>query len=127
MIRLGVLCDAGVHCPTCRDPGAAEWRASVRYAFDVPAGEWECPRGLPWGHGSPGPIVVHEPEPLPAVAAGRLDACRACDHYNGNVCERQFPCGVCLDGWWRWLRGPASRCPHPGGSKWPDSAPLNDP
>jgi hypothetical protein len=45
------VCDAGVHCATCRDLAASAWRASLCAALPCPAGapDFACPRGKPWG------------------------------------------------------------------------------
>ena len=39
------------------------------------------------------------------VSATRLAICRACDEFNGNLCERQFPSGCCTCSWARFLAG----------------------
>jgi hypothetical protein len=48
---LARVCDAGVHCATCRDPAAHAWRASLCAVLRCPAGapDFACPRGKPWG------------------------------------------------------------------------------
>lgn len=43
-------------------------------------------------------------------AASRLATCRACDEFNGNVCELAFPTGCCSCMWSRFVAG--GRCPQ---------------
>jgi len=75
------VCDAGVHCATCRDPAEREWRASLCAVLRCPDGapDFACPRGKPWG-GRPDPArasgaLQHPSADSPATgAAGVAEA-----------------------------------------------------
>ena len=45
------ICEAKVHCPTCRDFTAGRaWRESIAMHVETPKGgiDFECPYGVPW-------------------------------------------------------------------------------
>ncbi len=84
MIPIAVICDAGTHCPTCRNlEGGRKWRESLSKAVEVTSVDFECSRGLAWGHDSaipptlgPGSLVSIVLSKLGYVA-GPLCGCRA--------------------------------------------------
>lgn len=76
MLPLSVLCDAGTHCPTCRDagPDGERWRAYALPYYDVLAG-WPCPKGYEWGSSPlPPSAALVVPAPLPWPLTIRLIA-----------------------------------------------------
>lgn len=113
-------CRSGLICGKCRDrEGGRALRAGLGRTLEVPPGapDYECPLGRPWGFVPPNsaPAIVAHVPPAPAadaaVAQARERACRACDEFNGAVCERQFSCGCCTATWLRWLGSSDSKCP----------------
>ena len=120
-------CRSGTHCRVCRSRSAGmRFRQSVAAYFNLPADEWDCPHGHPWGPDSMAvPVRPSEAkdkartETAPAKAKDREKIifdfrhklCRACDEFTGNHCERQFPDGCCLETWQKFLHGHTDPCP----------------
>jgi hypothetical protein len=112
-IEQAICSRTNAHCATCRDhEGGRAWRNELATAVILPTVEpdFVCPLGHPWGY-VPAALTAAAPD----LAAERLIICRQCDEWNGNVCERQFPRGKCLDGYMKWLMDPSNACPD---SQW---------
>jgi len=123
-------CKSGTHCRVCRSRLAGvRFRQSVAAYFNLPADEWDCPHGHPWGLESmvpaiwtPGNTETNDKakvETTPSKAKDkekiifdfRNKLCRACDEFTGNHCERKFPDGCCLETWHKFLHGHTGPCP----------------
>lgn len=49
MPNLLVICKTEVHCKTCRDPAAEQFRDDLAKHYDLPPGFPKCPYGKPMG------------------------------------------------------------------------------
>lgn len=107
------ICDAGVHCESCRDLVDAGWRVSLRP--DAP--DFVCPRGKPWGW-KPEPGSAPAPAPArdkwslvdDAREKARKFACdiAECAQWTGTICEQV---GNCLSSQAALFRAAERRCP----------------
>ena len=108
-------CKSGTHCRVCRSRSAGtRFRQSVAAYFNLPADEWDCPHGHPWGLDSmvpatrtPGDTVTKDKarDKEKIIFDFRNKLCREYDAFTGNHCERKFPDGFCLETWHKFLQG----------------------
>ena len=115
-------CKSGTHCRVCRSRSAGvRFRQSVAAYFNLPADEWDCPHGHPWGLDSMAvpvrPTEAKDKEKDRARDREKIifdfhhKLCRSCDEFTGNHCERKFPDGCCLETWQKFLHGHTDPCP----------------
>jgi hypothetical protein len=103
-------CRSGRHCLTCRSRTTGRsFRSAIAAYFHLPSADFPCPHGQPWDLDSPTqPLPLPVPavrlrQPLRPAPNDLLAWCRACDHFNGNVCELAFPSGCCNTRWGQFL------------------------
>lgn len=106
------LCRTQSFCEKCRDrESGRDWRGSLAAAYVLPDGapDFDCPYGVAWGGGPD--LDRTTSMALRELVEARSKLCRACDEFNGAVCERRFSCGTCLSTWLAWLGDASSACP----------------
>ena len=111
-------CTTDVFCVKCRDlESGRPLRRNFAEFFRIPAVDFACPRGKPWGYAG-GDISTIKPcrkRRQPAFVKSsetpdRAQACFECGWFD-DVCRVRFPDGIGPTCWDKFLTNAASKCP----------------